>query len=102
MHYRPSRHTTNISVWLITTEARIQVRMVDISPHGARMVGDFKIKRPQSVTIENLGVQFHARVAWTHMGSAGVVFSNPLSDKEIDNFRRVERSEDEARDFASG
>ena len=92
MRYRPRRYTTDISVWLVTDEARVQVRMVNVSPHGARMVGDIEIKRAQSVTIESIGVPYRARVAWTRTGAAGVMFSRPLIEKELANFRRVGHS----------
>lgn len=92
MRYRPRRYTTDISVWLVTDEARVKARLVNISPHGARMVGDFEIKRAQSVTLESLGVPYRARVAWTQTGAVGVMFSRPLIERELAHFRRVGHS----------
>jgi hypothetical protein len=74
---------------LVTPAGNVAVRIHDISPTGAHVSTDGKIKPETEVFLKKLPIWAAAWVAWVEEKSAGLRFYRELSQAEVDSiFRR--------------
>ena len=90
---RRSRNTNRKRVLmtgtLVMQDGNQQVRIHDISPTGALVSTDAKLKAMSEVFLKKLPIWAAAWVAWTEEKNAGLKFYRELSQDEVDSiFRR--------------
>jgi hypothetical protein len=74
---------------LVTPAGNQPVRIHDISPTGALVSTDGKMKAETEVFLKKLPIWAAAWVAWAEVKSAGLKFYRELSQAEVDSiFRR--------------
>ncbi|GFE63484.1 PilZ domain-containing protein [Litoreibacter roseus] len=89
MKYRPHRYVTDIDLNCIAGDTHVLVQAINISPYGMRLKCDLGLMIGMPITVEILGRQTAARVAWTRPDSIGIVFKQALSIADLKNFRRM-------------
>jgi hypothetical protein len=74
---------------LVTPTGNQQVRIHDISPTGALVSTDSKLKAETELFLKKAPIWAAAWVAWTEEKNAGLKFYRELSQSEVDSiFRR--------------